>query len=526
MNAVAALEAPLPALLASGGDTRLHLDPVTRLNGYGCRPFPRPEAFTFASSTATSISGRAYEAAEAVRRQLAQEAARIGLAAALEARVEALRGELLAVLGLAGSGTEVVFSPSGTDSALHAVFLARASLGTPMASIVAASDETGSGVAYASCGRHFSTLTAQGAAVGKGEAIAGLAEDVVSLGIPLREAGRLRPMAELDAAVLAAVEQAIGEGRGVLLHVMDHSKLGARCPSRDCLAALRARHGGRVQLVIDACQLRLDRRRLAAHLAAGDMVMITGSKFFTGPPFSGALLVPAALAQGIGTVPPLPPGLALYTSRSDWPRAWAAVRAGLAEHVNLGQLLRWVAALREIGDFFAVPETFRRAALAQFTAAVAEVIRAEPGLELLPASERPADGGEPELRTIFPFLIRQGGQVLGPADCAILYRALNADVAGLLPASLPARESRLASQPCHIGQPVALALPGGGGAAALRISAGARIVSESWSPGDDARSFTAVAGEVEQVRQILAKLGLLLRHFEAVVRADAARQAA
>ena len=50
----------LPDLLASGGDARLLLDPITRLNDYGCRPFPRPEAFTFASSTATSISERGY----------------------------------------------------------------------------------------------------------------------------------------------------------------------------------------------------------------------------------------------------------------------------------------------------------------------------------------------------------------------------------------------------------------------------------------------------------------------------------
>lgn len=38
--------APLEQILTSGGDTRLHLDPATMLNGYGCRPFPRPEAYT------------------------------------------------------------------------------------------------------------------------------------------------------------------------------------------------------------------------------------------------------------------------------------------------------------------------------------------------------------------------------------------------------------------------------------------------------------------------------------------------
>ena len=37
------------------------------LNVYGCRPFPRPEAHTFASSTATSISNFAFGKAETAR---------------------------------------------------------------------------------------------------------------------------------------------------------------------------------------------------------------------------------------------------------------------------------------------------------------------------------------------------------------------------------------------------------------------------------------------------------------------------
>jgi hypothetical protein len=31
-------------------------DEIDLLNKYGCRPFPRPDAFTFASSTGTSVS--------------------------------------------------------------------------------------------------------------------------------------------------------------------------------------------------------------------------------------------------------------------------------------------------------------------------------------------------------------------------------------------------------------------------------------------------------------------------------------
>jgi hypothetical protein len=510
--------APVEHLLASGGDTRLHLDPDTLLNFYGCRPFPRPEAFTFASSTATSISERAFAAASGARDDLIRAALQLGLGPAFEAGVEALRAELLALLGLAGSGTEIVFSPSGTDSELHAVFVARALLGTPMISIIAASDETGSGVSQASCGRHFNTLTAQGAPVAKGDPIAGLAEGVTSLGLPLRENGRLRPPEEMDEAVLRAVAEAVGAGRRVLLHVMDHSKLGARCPSLAALDEVARRWGDAVQIVIDACQMRLSRRRLAGHLAQGHMVQITGSKFFTGPPFSGALLVPGALARRLGTAADFPAGLGDYTSRSDWPASWQGVRAGLGERANFGQLLRWVAALREMRDYFAVPGSFRRTALRRFAEIVPGLIASEETLELLPDPPRDSAGEDDEMaaRTIFPFLVRRAGKLLAPAHCAVLYRALNEDVSGLLPACLPAAQRAIAAQLCHIGQPVPLTLANGGSVAALRISAGARVVSESWSEAGEAASLANLAREFEQVRIILQKLDLLLRHLDTI----------
>ncbi|HYM03680.1 MAG TPA: hypothetical protein VET85_12090, partial [Stellaceae bacterium] len=154
--------APLETLLASGGDTRLQIDPNTRLNGYGCRPYPRPEAFTFASSTATSISNRAYVAAEAARCDLIRQGLRFGLERAFDDRVETLRRDLVSILDLDDVDPAIVFSPSGTDSELHALLIARTALGTPMTSVIAASDETGSGVAYAASGRHFNSLTAQG----------------------------------------------------------------------------------------------------------------------------------------------------------------------------------------------------------------------------------------------------------------------------------------------------------------------------------------------------------------------------
>jgi hypothetical protein len=522
---LAEIFAPLEHLLALGGDTRLHIDPVSRLNGYGCRPYPRPEAFTFASSTATSISERAYRAAEAARTELIRTGLQHGLVAAVDAQLEALRQQLRAMLCL-GDGVDIVFSPSGTDAELNAVFVGRTVLGTPMVSIITASDETGSGVPHASCGRHFNSLTAQGATVAQGGPIAGLAEDVATHAIPVRDrAGRLLPAEDIDVRVIDAVAQAVAGGRRVLLHAMDHSKLGRRCPSLAALRSIGERWGGRVQIVVDACQLRLGRTRLAWHLGHGHLVLITGSKFFTGPPFSGALLVPPALSRRMAGAAALPAGLRDYSGPGDWPSHWVGIRAALTERVNLGQVLRWVAAVEEMRAYFAVPDAYRRRALRNFADEIQALIAREPLLappdENEPASPPADDGIDDEefaLRTIFPFLMLREGTPISLAEGRALYRALNEDLAALLPASATAEERRIAAQPCHIGQPVAVPGPDGQAVAALRISAGARVVSETWSAAGEETALARLQGEFTQLRVIMAKVSLLMRHDEVLRR--------
>jgi hypothetical protein len=517
MPAHGALLAPLEHLLASGGDTRLAIDPVDRLNSYGCRPFPRPEAFTFASSTATSISERAYRRADRARQELIGEAAACGFSDASARGVARTRRELARLLALERVGADVILSPSGTDSQLLAVFAAQSLLGTPLTSVIVACDETGSGTALSARGRHFGTLTAQATAVEKGSPVAGLSGLTRSIGIPSR-AGNGRPYAaaEMDAMVIDAIMKAVREGDKVLLLGMDASKFGRRSPSDACLLEIRERWPDVVQVAIDACQFRLGRRRLRWYLDLGFMVLVTGSKFFTGPPFSGALLIPRDASRRLSGADDVPAGLRDYTNASDWPEHWSGFRSRLPARVNIGQWLRWEAALEEMNAYFAVPASFRIAALEQFAAATPRLIAHSETLALLPdAMPHSCGGGKMALRTIFPFIVRRDGQALSSDACLAIYRALNRDVAGILPDDAPARERRIAAQPCHIGQPVTLHESAGVRTSALRISAGARFVSESWSPDEDAAAAN-IGREIEQVAMIVEKIDLLVRYFEAL----------
>ena len=475
--AMAGLFAPLEMLLSGGGDPRLTINPATGLNEYGCQPFPCPDTISFSSSTATSISQRAWDRALKSREGLMQSAIAMGIEDAFDARIEAMRDELRVALGLPRALADVVFSPSGTDSQLQALFLAKTLLGNELTTVVVAADQTGSGTAHTSRGCHFSAATANGNRVQKGEPIEGLAGPAKSIALPLFDAaGQVRPDAASDAMVFDAVERAIAGGSRVLLQVMDASKFGWRAPSDQCLDAITARWGKQVQIVVDACQMRLGRARLKDYLAHGYMVLITGSKFFTGPPFSGALILPASLARILDSTADLPCGLFEYVSRSDWPRTWSKLRERFPVRMNFGQWLRWEAAIEEIAAYYRVPDDFRQLALSTFGRAVEARIAASPSLELLPWRERTAEADDEELaqRTIFSFVIRRGDRIRTLDECKGLYRALAGTAAG-------SNRSSPGAPPCLIGQPVALG-SGSSPAAALRISAGARLVSESWSP--------------------------------------------
>jgi hypothetical protein len=510
-SAMTELFVPLDRLLGCGGDARLDIDPTTHLNAYGCQPFPCPGTLSYASSTATSISQRAYDRVGDAREQLMRSAIAVGFDAAFDARIESMRGRLKSYLGLSDTRADVVFSPSGTDAQLQALFLARAPFGSALTTIIVAADQTGSGTPDTAVGRHFSTATANGSRVRKGEPIAGLADSVTSLALPLLDAaGGFRPQAESDAQVLGAVERSLADGSNVLLQIMDSSKLGWRVPSDQCLDEIARRWPDSVQVVVDACQMRLGRPRLQQYLARGYMVIVTGSKFFTGPAFSGALLVPAALSNPTGAVTAVVSGMLEYSSRSDWPMKWTALRSRFPIRVNLGQWLRWEAALEEMRAYYSVASEFRLQALTTFGDGVARIIEASPSLRLLPPQPRPESAEDEELAqpTIFPLLIRQQKRVLSLEDCRKLYRALCRDPGDAVSVGEGGREREISAKPCLVGQPVAI-----GAGAALRICASARLVTQTWT-SDPAVACANLQRELGHVGAVVARIERLAARID------------
>jgi hypothetical protein len=513
IRAIWSLLGTAEALMETGGDIRLARDPVSALNGYGCSHRPRPWAVTFASSTASSSSERGYQAADRVRLHTTLALLRgAGQRTAVRDTLNAVRENIAEILGLP-AGSKTILAASGTDTELLALAVTHLAGTQPITSILIAPEETGRGVPMAARGLHFAGDTALGHDVTFEAPIAGFRADTTLANIPLRDStGGLRPASMVEADIAAAIAGGIAQGRRVILHALDLSKTGLLAPSPVFLRQLRAQLGNQFDIVVDACQARLSPASLNAYLALDAVVLITGSKFFTGPPFAGAAILPAAIAARLDAAS-FPSGLDAYFGRDDF-YAPCPAAAFLPPTGNYGLALRWHGAVAEMRAMFAVPPARRLRILEGFGQTVRAAIATHPALTLLEhPSIRRNEADEPweRCRSIFTFSLRaphQPDRCLTPAEARAVYFWLNTDLSPLLPHA-PSSAARI----CHIGQPVPLPQPGGAEPqGALRVSAGARLISGEPSHGeldDEAR----LAQEFADLTAVFEKISLVLANW-------------
>ena len=449
-------------LLTAGGDERIRIDPATGRNRYATTATPRPDEIFLSSSTASTITPRAYRAVESAWAELSADS-RNGHAR-IDRLFDDLGARLLALFGVAGS--DVVLAGSGTEVELIALAIARSMAPGPLTNIVLAPAETGSGVLRAAVGAHFLDSAPFGESGRAGERLNGWADaDIKAMAVEIRDSlGNLRSAADIDTDARDCAHTALAAGRNVLLHRLETSKTGRAGLTAAAAAQIAANAPERVVVIVDCCQMRCSRRRIRQYLECGFMVAITGSKFFGGPPFSGALLLPRQILWRIERLA-LPDGLADYSSRLDWPRDLRA-RTELAwrNEANLGLGLRWVAALEEMERFYAVPDDLSREILCYFEKEVRKRSQSFDHIHEI--------GG-------------QSPQLAGALDTIMSFAMTHPDGAPFSPAETAAVHAHL-RQPCphslagsgdprifHLGQPVAI-----GPRTALRVCASAPLVSD------------------------------------------------
>ena len=329
---------------------------------------------------------------------------------------------------------EVVFCPSGTDAELLALALAAGGHGRPVVNIIVGPTEVGSGTPQAAAGLHYDNLVPRGGRVTAGTPVnAELAERVSVQTVNIRdERGEMLNEFYLDALVTEMVSRGCQRGAHVLLHLVAHSKTGMHAPSLECVDRITRRLSPDVTVVIDAAQGRVSRRGLNDVLRQGHLVMFTGSKFYGGPAFSGALFVPPHWQPEPRGITKLPDEFDQYFTAAAMPESWPQIRSHLTDWPNYGALLRWEAALAEIDAYYQVPSQSRLRILRAFEEAVPQVFAGSQSIRLMPVFPPIQDDSQTRLleskTTVFSFQIVIENQPLALKELKTFHRELNSDV--------------------------------------------------------------------------------------------------
>ncbi|QEF98773.1 hypothetical protein Mal15_28290 [Stieleria maiorica] len=449
-------------LITAGCDSRL-VPGSDGLNRYGCSVSPRRQ-FALGSCSCSSPSPRGVAAAEQLLAQLQSSNARSSM---VDQTLGEVRSCLRTHLQLPDDA-DIALTPSGTDAELLAVTLADRDPSRSIVNIVVGPGEVGSGTLRAASGQHYDDRVPHGDRVVPGSPVdAGLSRRIRPETVQIRHSdGKIRTATEIDAEIHQRVTAAVADGHQVLLHAVAHSKTGVFAPRLRVLDLIRSHLHRDVVVLIDAAQARLGRGFATvgyrALLERGFMINVTGSKFFGGPPFSAALLVPKSMqierrSRGI------PSALGSYFSRAEMPASWTAIRNSLDPWINLPALLRWKAAAAEITSFASIGTRPLNEIVARFADSTVRHHSSRPEIELCdPFDHRDsdwADGDSEPYPTVFSFFVNDGTNRLDKQALSRLHRSVN---------------DAQNSMPIHLGQPVTLAP----GHHVLRIALGAPLVTQ------------------------------------------------
>jgi hypothetical protein len=521
------LATPIGRIVADAVGERARYDSRTGLNQYGASPLPRPEALPFSSSTASSLTPGAYRHLRKLHGELSCATELRGPGSAMATAITQLKQQLLGLCGVEGKdGTEVVLTHSGTEAELFILQLLRMHRDRPAAVILISPEETGSGVVDAVLGRHPDAETPFGGAVRKGSPIDGCLrlESELTIVAVRDPKGKVRSPESIDAEITEHVARLVAAGKHCILHVLDCSKTGLIAPTQRAALSLKAEFAPHLDVVVDACQMRIATERLVRYLDAGCPVLITGSKFYSAPAFCGAVLVPLPLSQEFGHLPPLPVGFAAYTSRAYWPHNWHRLRESLPHRAAQGLVYRWQAALFEMERFAAIPAAIRARIVGELAHLVAESLgRASRIVPLADGRARGRTAGLPRswdrTPTLFPFLALAPGSSgvplpMSPDGTRQVHRLLNVDLCRRAGARVSAEDRRVLATPCHLGQPVILPRDGESPLAVLRLAIGAPMVSNIAEAATKTGSFTtAFADAARQIELVVRKVDGIVRRI-------------
>lgn len=269
---------------------------------------------------------------------------------------------------------DIFFAPSGSDLCYYPIlFSALTHPNKPIMSIVTCSDELGTGSILSNRALFHAEQTQVLSSVKKGSS---LNPDIQIEYVPFSardENGNILDHKDKIRELIIKNHQEY--------NIIANFVIGSKSGIEDNLDIIEEMNDFNVMWVVDLCQLRVTPKLAKSLLNLNCFLMVTGSKFFQGPPFSGALLSPSTYTKGLmdknGSL-----GFEQIFTMYDFP-VQLNLRNSFPDYQNLGLLLRWEAAILEMENLAPLEEKRINYVVTKWNRVVTERIENSPYLELL-----------------------------------------------------------------------------------------------------------------------------------------------
>ena len=502
-------------IMSQGGDARITLEENNGLNKYGCSPIP-DYSISYSSCTSNTISYSAYAFVESYLHKLRNIGEKHDDLSFLEDEFEFVRKKIGDFYELPKK-TDVILGSSGTDLELLIIAGAMSSPEKKVHNILIEANEVGSGALNAAKGRYFSTISPLGAKCTIGEIIPGFSKNDVSFkNVEVRcSNGTVDNDENIQQKLEHEIKLALSQGRRPILHVIHRSKTGLIVPSFKVFKTIQERYGEKIDIVVDACQGRISIHMLNQYLSNNAEILITGSKFYSCPPFAGSLIIPENMAARIKNMANIPTGLKDFFSRQEFPKSWSFMDKYLSEEVNLGLLLRWQSAIFEMNKVFMVPNPRIEFVIEAFNSVAKEMIQNSNHFDIIEiatpteAYKIPASTRSPyEINSILTFVANlPNGDVFTYDDAKIAYQALYTDLTPIFNS-----DSDVVGTQIRIGQPVKVKKVRNEWLGTFRLALSSNLISEI-AMLDDQLIYMRLQSDMDFIRK---KLKFILHNFDEV----------
>lgn len=532
---------PTQLLLTRGGDERSVLLRETQRNKYHTSTIPRENLISRSSCTCSNLSTEAFADVDQIRRtmlldSLSGDAPRRNMKDTFSTIFENVRERIRKSLNLDelmnSMGSELVLTPSGSDaelvatsagiSRLHALNPSQQFYKGRVVSILTAAGEVGSGSAAASRGEHFCKATPSGSIVQPAQNVLGFDENLVELvEYPARrDCGEInRCEKEIEDHIHSAMEST--PDTVVLLHVVLGCKTGFWSLDLHFADQMSKKYPKRLLVVVDACQMRVEQPVLLECISKGYLVLITGSKFFSGSPFCGGVILPRQCVQEMEQIMEnheagryaFPLGYASFFCRDEFPTCMTNARSYASDCFNAGLWLRWESALYYMEKLNAMPDQMKTFVKTEYMAMLRELLLSFPDQQFSVLKPCALQKKRNQCETIVSFQVfsPHHDRYLHFSELRQLHRALSCDLSKV-------SDTQLGREPCLLGQPVKLGTDED--RAVIRIALSAEMMCQiNYLEENESILYKQIENWLQKDQQLLRKIHMVVSAWSKSIQA-------